>query len=1136
MTLFRYITRILPVLAIAALAGACQDDRLGFSDEELRDGVVNLSLEASFSPFAAGKLSRASNAMDGDGMKDIIDMVILVYDRDGNLLPKFTQKVEATKIKNAQSVDRDPENASNGTLAESSTLSVKNIDLKLPFGQYYIIAVANLGKAVSDTKSTYEVLTTEGGEYAKAAKTLDGLRNIRVGWSVGPDNYSKNSAMLGYFDEEDASSPRAESAFSTVTVNRPGMKLRAWLRRCASKITIDFNGSQLRDNVYVYIKSAKIYDIPKTCTLGFGKGIASTVDETAVSADYNNRATAYSDLENHIYENNWTSTNGRTYPENGQYIEYGEGDDYHNWPCITKGDSVITDKASGMAIDFHKEESPALFFYENMQGDAPYGKIPVPDLNDGGVYENDPKYPHNFKDAVEFGTYIEVEGFYHSDANGNISEGPIKYRFMIGKDVDKNCDAERNYHYKLTLCPRGNGNDYDWHIDFNEESGFIVPNPWYVSYVYNHKSVMPFKYIPPEDYELVEITAEIIQNPWYSCELKDKDGNPASNTDPDAFIKKKVPDNEKNGPYLESTKNDYTGNGFLSLRDTSTKTVITNDDAGGDFKGYLVDTSKVANQRYFEGMLENTVNRSKRTYTIGKSTVEDVSNTEREKYSYDFDREKVSFQIPLFTRAKVMIKQTGYTGNNPYVGQQRIAKLQLTAKIRKIDDHSTIDYVTQNVNVIQVRRVVNPKGVYRSADNFDPFHVTLMWLDGNKSENFTPVESYGPWRAEIIGDDNFITLNGKKTVSGHTGENIDFTIRFNRLGGSGNKNAIVRVLYHNYTCTHLIFVRRGLDPQSLGDVGYEYTGTTGGKPVGGNKKATIWSSFNMIGKDTEATDPRDEGSLFKFGNADEPIDAINNAYYKMVNGEKVEDYHIPADDDFLSQTPEKFVIFGKGPMSWTQIGHNANGFARYADSEIRKCATMRDFEQLYLTDNHEFGYGVLYADGATETQVRYNDAYGWHRDDPDKTNRDKKGMRGMFAYYWDKDETSTSIYNGRSVFFPIGRSSFGHRKEGSKNWSGALTELALQKGILRYACSRGVYADMFELTAPLFASMYIRPGAIYYARKILGKSEGMQWDKTFYEGNAYGLDINYFTLDVNAIYDSNIANGADACFVRCVSE
>lgn len=67
---------------------------------------------------------------------------------------------------------------------------------------------------------------------------------------------------------------------------------------------------------------------------------------------------------------------------------------------------------------------------------------------------------------------------------------------------------------------------------------------------------------------------------------------------------------------------------------------------------------------------------------------------------------------------------------------------------------------------------------------------------------------------------------------------------------------------------------------------------------------------------------------------------------------------------------------------------------------------MRYFEQLYLTDNIQFGYGVLYADGATKTQRDVNKAYGYHADGPDPEAK-QKGMRGMFAYYWNVDDTTS---------------------------------------------------------------------------------------------------------------------------------
>ena len=98
----------------------------------------------------------------------------------------------------------------------------------------------------------------------------------------------------------------------------------------------------------------------------------------------------------------------------------------------------------------------------------------------------------------------------------------------------------------------------------------------------------------------------------------------------------------------------------------------------------------------------------------------DDSNNDRENFSYMQDGENYSFKIPLFTRAMIMVKQTGYTGNNPFVEYQRIGRIKLTATIRNKDTKKEETRYDQ-VNVVQVRRVVNPKGVYRSEGNNQPF-------------------------------------------------------------------------------------------------------------------------------------------------------------------------------------------------------------------------------------------------------------------------------------------------------------------------------------------------------------------------------------------------------------------------------
>ena len=80
-----------------------------------------------------------------------------------------------------------------------------------------------------------------------------------------------------------------------------------------------------------------------------------------------------------------------------------------------------------------------------------------------------------------------------------------------------------------------------------------------------------------------------------------------------------------------------------------------------------------------------------------------------------------------------MVKQTGYSGNNPFVGYQRVARVKITATIRKIGGTETLTK-DADINVVQVRRVVNPKGVYRKNGNFAPFHVRMMYLSSDEAD------------------------------------------------------------------------------------------------------------------------------------------------------------------------------------------------------------------------------------------------------------------------------------------------------------------------------------------------------------------------------------------------------------------
>lgn len=1116
---------------LAFLFNGCVDDGLGFSADELRDGETTIMLDVSFSPFSEGNLTRA-NIENGNGklLSNLTDLCILVYDAEGNLVDdtKYPMKIDldSPEIK-SNDVNRNDADASNEKTAETTTKTLSGLKLNLPFGRYYIVAVSNL------KGGTLTTLT----DNAETIKTLKGLRGMKVEWDN--TNIENNSELMGYFTDTEMNSgvPSAIKSFETVSVNRPGMKLQAWLRRCASKITIDFDGSKLRENVTVYIQKAEIKDIPYDCTLGFGRESGFDESETA----YNHSAANDNPSPNGLLED---TPQVISYLKGGAASTVAEGDaetefvkpNVTNWAKITKGMPVIknnvadTDYDTADTIKFHSENADALYFYENMQDnpEPKKTKIPHADLENGGVASADSK------DGIKWGTYIEVTGYYESNADGNYSHGKIVYRFMLGKNVTDNFEAERNYHYKLTLCPRGNGNDADWHIDFDEPKGFHVPNPWYVSYLYNHKAMLPFKYTPKEDEEIVGLKAEIDKNPWYPSNWSFEEL-----TDTKKPITPDVPPGDESSSYTAGSQNDQPWNGFLSLRATNNVVVTDSMAKGSAWTGYGDSKDIEINKNYYYGRdkngVANGVDRSQRIYMKdGKEYVYSDFNDnpqlkESEEFSYQKDGNTMSFNIPLFTRAKVLVKQTGYSGNNPFVDYQRIARVKLTVTLKNKVTGKTEDR-SELVNVVQVRRIVNPKGVYRRYNNFEPFHVKMMWLNSSSNE-FETVTSHGPWKAEIIGDKNFITLDGKQSVSGSTETSVDFTIRFNRTNNNENtvKNAVVRILYHNYTCTHLIFVRQGYAPQELvpsSDCIHKGKLTGGGTPA-------KWRTFNMIRENIMATDPRDEGSLFRFGNSTEAIDVYNNIHRNanekpMYHTLLANEFNIPTSTTKLRLVKEDGSLqTEQEATTWTAI-KKGTAFS----GEMEKAASMRDFEQLYLSNNMQFGYGVLYADGATTTQETMADAYGYYRRDT-QSGDSHKGMRGLFVYYWDGKATGGSSYNARNLFFPIGRAGYGHRKNGK--------DLFTNLGILRYSCNRGVAYPTFDAAAPIMTAMYRRPGAIYWCCK---PTPAYEWNKTInVNSDAYGLDINYFSFDVNLIYATNVnmfasdisgdGNG-DACFVRTV--
>lgn len=360
----------------------------------------------------------------------------------------------------------------------------------------------------------------------------------------------------------------------------------------------------------------------------------------------------------------------------------------------------------------------------------------------------------------------------------------------------------------------------------------------------------------------------------------------------------------------------------------------------------------------------------------------------------------------------------------------------------------------------------------------------------------------------------YTSIDEHGTLKGLSGSVIDFKITFNgTCTENESRHAVIRVSYHNNTCNHLIFVRQGYAPVALLDEG------------------RAWHTFNMKTATEETDSPVEEGSLFKWGNLNEPIDASSNKHEK--------EYWIEVQPkDFKDDKAKPLKIAGKETTKlWDEITSQPFNTPfekpRINGKEV-EIANYDDYNVLYKSKDIEMGYGVLYGDDAEETLSDINEIYGYRYG-----SSGTYGMRGCFIY---------NKTNGRNLFFPIGASGYGHRKQGygdMKNWQGVVTGQGYIHGetkntvVLRYSAGR---SDKFNMTAgdekPLFYDLYMRPGAIYWLQRVYppgrdGESDIMAWD------------INYFSFDFNLISKSNVyatltgenkieTPKSDACFIRCV--
>lgn len=428
-----HLTYILLCILSFALS-SCKDDLQLPGGGEAGEGECVISGTVQFKSFTPALNGNTRTA--GDAIKTIKSLCILLYDEEEKLVKKYPLKpVEAgntpgegfytTSEENRKDDVETDNNGDSHPSAEEKTPRAE-FRLTIPYGNYYIYAVANMGD-LTDNPENEDLISIED-----SIKTVKGLRNIPLQWN--PKNIAANSQMFGHFfsaNGTDGDSSSAGSNAPLLTINGTTQKLRAWLRRAASKVTIAYDGSQLANGVSIYIMGAFIKDIPRACPLGVSNTPA--------------------DINSLIHD--------------GEVIKYFEGDVQPNEDGFFDNyKAIVTNEESHKTYGSdHSETADALFFYENMQGDGEDKR--QKDENKDGKPDN----ADRLKDDKPYGTYIEVKAIYRSTNTEHKKSGIITYRFMLGKNITDNYDAERNHHYKLTLKFKNFADDYDWHIDFKDQ-------------------------------------------------------------------------------------------------------------------------------------------------------------------------------------------------------------------------------------------------------------------------------------------------------------------------------------------------------------------------------------------------------------------------------------------------------------------------------------------------------------------------------------------------------------------------------------------------------------------------------------------------------------------------------------------
>lgn len=1203
----RKLSYILLTLILGVICTtSCKDD-FYYPDQIIGEGTAKISATVSFQPLVSS-LDHPSRSA-GDAIRTISDIKVVIYNQKGEWYDcvNVNESMNNLTITQADSDGANtdmPDPYIKGDQSESKTAKA-SFDLNnIPFGRYYMYVVVNYNDPIDETNAAtpeeLKKITVEWNSNNISA-------NAQMFGCLATDNqkdYDDNAPLLTINKENTVLHSWIKRLASKLTLTFDGSGLHEGIFVYINKATIKdiprycHFGSNNAPYRFSKEKPTNISD----SLIVSGESLFYHSDGR-ITSSFNQATTPGQSPDDSDSEAGSSSTTTTLPPFETIKKE---------WLEIDKATPIVGAVEGEVN---HPETAQALYFYENCQGefkDNPnkqwFNKVQNPDSVGNNLTAGDP----DWKDNVPYGTYIEIEGYYSANYKGYISSGPITYRFMLGQDTDYNYNSLRNRHYKLTLKFKGYANQPDWHIVYKDDDpGLYPPEEYYMSYLYNVRQEMPIRLTGSP----TKVTMQIIENNWAPYDGDEADFVPiASIQNPNGGLNfewnKQVYANTSFVPgsgisdytyglhaVTSSASTPYSSDiintpdrpdfvrdkvtpiwvGFLALQaptgyeDESTPlpTSIYADRTAGDW--YSNDNTIKGMKNYYYGQGDrmdngrpaNNIPLYENVYWIPDK--EQLSSDPRPFKSGDSKNkegrngytvalngdESITINVPMFTQPKDMGYISGFSGNNPYESYYRKAVVKISAEYKTDEGTKTL---VKYVPIFQMRRIINPKAVWRTWNDRQPFTVKLMVLDDFADTQFTHLESNGEWEAYVATPEHeSIPLTGGTftlaeagsdgKVHGITGSKIQFTINFAGVGKNETKCGKIIVHYHGNNCEHAIFVRQGYNvPVVIGEDSNDkewssyavfsfdeaadsYNGVFKPELTSTNNNTrstwTLPASGNISGlKATLTVNPLALGTMFKRGNYQQGIRIINNQDYGplsvpgslQLTGMKSETsafwndiYGIPCLDNPAWNQPETAYgpsYYPNGNAIWNSNYKNSANSWEWSPfvSTVPDEASDNTYEYDVPTlDDYKvllkegFGIGVAYADGATTTSEYTSDAFGFFNVDNTITTS-PNGMRGFIVY---------NTRNFNQIFFPIGFSGVGRRT--ISNASGNLL------GTLRYGTQSKVLSvenNSDNQYRPISYNNPNNPGAIYWAKG---------WDTTTSTDPLFAFDLNFFDINIGLL-------------------